>query len=364
MSLAASDPTDLLGLTESLVAIPSVSGNEKAITDEVENFLSAHTSLLSCTRIGNSIVARSNRALPQRIVLAGHLDTVPPHENAEPRLDEDTLYGLGAADMKSGLAVMLLLATHVEKYGADTSFIFYDGEEVADMQNGLRKILDEQPELAQGNFALLLEPTANTLEAGCQGSLIVKVDYTGKRSHTVRPWLGDNAIHKLGAPIENVALYAHTVLIDGLEYRESMQIVSIEGGVANNVIPDNATLRVNYRFAPNRSVEEATQRLTDLFDGGDVEVLTVSPPALPTLAHPLVAQFAGSLDLAVKPKLAWTDVARFASFGIPAVNFGPGDPQYAHRPDEQVTKEAVETSARLLTYYLTNVAGSELDEIR
>jgi succinyl-diaminopimelate desuccinylase len=354
--------TDLLELTESLCAIPSVSGTEAAIADHVEGWLHARAPGLELRRIGNNVVARTDTGAAQRVVLGGHLDTVPPNANAEPRRDGDVLHGLGAADMKGGVAVMLDLGRRIAAGGAarDVTLVFYEGEEVADEHNGLRHLFATEPALVRGDVAVLLEPTGTWIEAGCQGTLHVQATYTGARAHTARPWMGTNAIHRAAPVLTRCAGYrAPAVDVDGLAYRESLQVVRIEGGVANNVVPDRCTLVVNRRVAPSRPIEVAISEVYELLGDADtLEVVSASPPAPPNLQHPLVAELVGAGPLGVRPKLGWTDVARFAEHGIPACNFGPGDPEIAHTAGERVELDELVRCAEVLGGFVGVTAGA------
>jgi succinyl-diaminopimelate desuccinylase len=350
------DPADLFGLTAALCAVPSVSGNESTLAGAVEARLRARVADLSVDRVGNNVVARTERGRSRRIVLGGHLDTVPANGNAAPRVEGDVLHGLGSADMKGGLAALLALAELASGRDAthDLTFVWYEGEEVADEHNGLRHIFDLAPDLLGGDLAILLEPTGGWVEAGCQGTLHARATMRGQRAHSARPWMGSNAIHAMSDLLTRVAGFeSETVIVDGLEYREALQAVRIEGGVANNVVPDECRLTVNRRFAPNRSIDDAAAETRALLAGADeIEILSASPAAPPNLADPLVAEFVGTLDLAVRPKLGWTDVARFAARGVPALNFGPGDPTLAHTAAEHVTREDIEGCFNVLAHFL------------
>jgi succinyl-diaminopimelate desuccinylase len=349
------DVADLFGLTAALCAVPSVSGGESVLAGAVESRLRGRAADLSVDRVANNVVARTNLGRPVRIVLGGHLDTVPANGNAEPRFEGDVLHGLGSADMKGGLAVLLALAELASRRDAthDLTFVWYEGEEVADEHNGLRHLFDVAPEMLDGDLAILLEPTGGWVEAGCQGTLHARATVRGQRAHTARPWMGKNAIHAMGELLNRVAASEpETVVVDGLEYREALQAVRIEGGVANNVVPDECRVIVNRRFAPSRSVDEVVAETRALLAGVDeIEILNVSPAAPPNLTDPLVAEFVGTLDLAVRPKLGWTDVARFAARGVAALNFGPGDPTVAHTAAEQVTRGDVEGCFNVLAHF-------------
>jgi succinyl-diaminopimelate desuccinylase len=345
--LLAAPADDLLVLTASLVAVPSVSRREGELADHVERRLAERASQLALARVGNTVIARTKLGRERRVVLGGHLDTVPANGNEVPRLDGDVLHGLGSADMKGGLAVLLRLAEEISagrEPRFDCTLAFYEGEEIADEFNGLRHVFDTRPELLAGDFAVLLEPTGDRIEAGCQGTLHLRVHFEGERAHSARPWKGRNAIYAAVDVLERLAAHEpDTVVVDDLPYRESLQVVRIDGGVANNVVPDECTIIVNRRFAPKYSVDEARAQVEKLLEGADrVEVINASPAAPPNLGHPLVAEFVEVLGLDVEPKLGWTDAARFASRNVPAVNFGPGDPDVAHTADELVTRASVE----------------------
>jgi succinyl-diaminopimelate desuccinylase len=349
---------DLLALTEQLCNIPSVSGNEAALADLVEARLRANGAPLSVERIGANVVARTDLGCDRRIVLGGHLDTVPPNGNATPRRDGDVLHGLGTADMKGGLAVLLALADDLGKRSPrfDATIVVYEGEEVADEQNGLRRLFAETPDLVRGDLAILLEPTGGWVEAGCQGTIHVRATFDGVRAHSARPWMGKNAIHRAAVLLDRCARFdAATVDVDSLVYREALQVVRIDGGIANNVVPDRCEVVVNRRYAPSRSLDEAVTEVVDFCTdaGADhVEVLNASMAAPPNLTHPLIAEMLGVYALAVRPKLGWTDVARFAAHGIAACNFGPGDPELAHTADEKVDRADLDACLALLETFL------------
>ncbi len=339
-SVREHDAADLVGLTEALCAVPSEFPNEAPLTDALEARLRLRAPKLEIIRVNNNIVARTNLGRSQRVVIGGHTDTVPANGNQTPRRDGLILHGLGTADMKAGLAVMLRLAETISEQdpGFDVTLFWYEGEEVADAHNGLKALFATHADLVTGDFAILMEPTGTWVEAGCQGTLHLGATFRGARAHTARPWMGRNAIHAASEVLTRIAAHdPGTQTVDGLEFRESVQVVRIDGGVANNVVPDECRIIVNRRFAPCWTSAEAEDQLRALLFGADeITVVNFSPAAAPNLMNPLVAQFIGTLDLAVRPKLGWTDVARFASRGIPAVNFGPGDPTLAHTAQERV----------------------------
>ena len=347
--------TDLLALTEQLCAIPSVSGEERALADVVEARLRERAPALDIQRVGENVVARTQRGAPTRIVLGGHLDTVPANDNAMPRVDGDTLHGLGAADMKGGLAVLLVLAESVARGdGArDVTLVFYEGEEVAEEHNGLRRLFAERPDLVAADVAVLLEPTGGWIEAGCQGTIHVRVTFKGARAHSARPWMGVNAVHRAAPTLARVAaLEAPTVTVDGLDYRESLQVVRVQAGIANNVVPDRCEIVVNRRYAPACSHDDAVAQTLALFtDADEAEIVSASPAAAPNLTDPLVAELIATGNLDVRPKLGWTDVARFTQHGIAAVNFGPGDPELAHTAGERVERADLDHCLRVLSKF-------------
>ncbi|HMG40668.1 MAG TPA: succinyl-diaminopimelate desuccinylase [Acidimicrobiales bacterium] len=353
---------DLLQRTAELVAVASVSLDEGRLADIVEAELRGITGL-EVDRVGDNVVARTALGRSTRLVLAGHLDTVPPNGNADPRIDGDTLWGVGSADMKGGLVVMLTLAHEVPTPGVDVTWVFYTGEEIASTHNGLGHLFRDRPDLVAGDVAILGEPTDGLIEAGCQGSLRVAITLAGRRAHTARPWMGRNAIHRAGRLLTALESYeARRPVLDGCEFRESMEAVAIEGGVAGNVVPDRVTITVNVRFAPDRSAEQAEQGLRDLC--GDLlepddewKVVDVASAAPPGLDHPVLAGLRDGGALGVRAKLGWTDVARFAAAGIPAANFGPGDPTLAHTPEERVERASLDTTYRALLALLTDGAA-------
>ena len=348
------DPIDL---TTALVDIPSVSRDECRIADEVERALRAQTDY-QVIRNGDAVLARTHLGRPTRVVLAGHLDTVPIADNVPSRRDADHIYGCGTSDMKSGDAVFLHLAATVAEPAHDITLILYDCEEVEASANGLGRIERELPEWLRADVAILGEPSGGYIEAGCQGTLRAVLSATGTRSHSARSWVGDNAIHKLATALDRLNEYQGRVVdIDGCTYREGLSAVRIAGGVADNVIPDDASLTVNFRFAPDRTPQAALGHVREVFTGLEVEIeqTDVAAGALPGLHHPAAAALVDAADGLVRAKFGWTDVARFAALGIPAVNFGPGDPNLAHRRDERVAVAQITAVTATLRRYL--VAG-------
>jgi succinyl-diaminopimelate desuccinylase len=347
---------DPIALTAALVDIPSESRDEKRIADEIEAALREQTTGFEIARTGNAVLARTNRGLPSRVLLAGHTDTVPVADNLPSRLERGELHGCGTSDMKSGDAVFLHLAATVAEPTHDLTLVMYDCEEIEAAANGLGRIERELPDWLQADVAIVGEPSAGFIEAGCQGTIRVVVSASGTRAHSARSWLGDNAIHKLGEVLARLSSYQpRSVDIDGCTYREGLSAVRVEGGIAGNVIPDAAAVTVNYRFAPDRSVEQAVEHVRGLLDGLDVqtELTDSASGALPGLTKPAAAALVEAADGQVRAKYGWTDVARFAALGIPAVNFGPGDPNLAHRADERVEVARITAAADLLRRYLT-----------
>jgi succinyl-diaminopimelate desuccinylase len=360
-SQIASNSVDWLEATARLVNIPSVSHEEGPLVDHIEQRLRA-VPWLEVHRIGMNVIARTNFGRPQRLILAGHTDTVPVNQNAvariEPRVDGDVLFGLGSADMKSGLAVFLHLLETIDEPAVDLTGVFYECEEVAAIHNGLPKIFASHPELLRGDAAILGEPTNARIEAGCQGTMRVLLTLGGARAHTARPWMGRNAIHRAAAVIASfetwTAAGGRQPVIDGCEYREAVQVVKIEGGVAGNVVPDRVVLTINHRFAPDRTPDEATAFLRSLIgesvlsDDALLEVVDLSNGTPPSLTHPLLDGLQRRIGLTPVAKLGWTDVAFFTANGIPATNFGPGDPTVAHTRDEFVPRADLDRAAAVL----------------
>ncbi len=349
---------DLLALTSELIAMPSESFHEQRFVDWIEAELSG-LNHLEVVRIGDNLVARTDLGRDQRVLLVGHTDTVPANGNARPRTEGDVLWGLGATDMKGGLAVFLDIARTITQPVVDLTFVFYAREEVAQHHNGLNEIIAQRPDLLAGDCAIVGEPTNAGVEAGCQGAMRVELALAGTRAHTARPWMGRNAVHRVAPILQTLAHYdARTPTIDGCTYREAVQAVSIEGGVAGNVVPDRCLLQIHHRYAPDRDAAAAEAFLRELvaphFDDGDsFTVLDVSPACPPSLDHPLFDRLIKTNQLTVAAKLGWTDVARFAQLGVPATNFGPGDPTLAHNADERLERWSIETVHAALVSLLT-----------
>jgi succinyl-diaminopimelate desuccinylase len=330
-------------LTAALTDIASVSGEEKPLADAIERALSA-CEHLTVHRSGNTVLARTGLGRQERVVLAGHIDTVPHAGNFPSAFDSERsrLSGCGTTDMKSGVAVQLRLAASLAAPSRDVTYVFYDCEEVEAERNGLGLLSRSAPELLAADFAVVLEPTGGVVEGGCQGTLRAAISAVGARAHTARAWMGRNAIHEAGAILDVLRSWEpRTPLVDGLRFREGLSAVAITGGIAGNVVPDLCVLTVNYRFAPDRSVTEAEAYIRSLFSSWDVSVLDAAPGASPGLSAPAAAAFVAAVCGVPRAKLGWTDVARFAELGIPAVNFGPGIPEIAHTAGEYVEVAAI-----------------------
>ena len=330
---------DVVTLARALCDIESVSGAEKPLADAVELAL-RRLPHLRVLRDGNAVVARTELGRPERVVLAGHLDTVPVAANLPCRLEEGTdgpvLHGRGTVDMKAGVAVLLRTVAALDRPNRDLTLVLYDHEEVAAVKNGLGRLVREHREWIEGDFAVLGEPTAGEVEGGCNGTIRVEITLRGVAAHSARSWMGHNAVHDAADVLLRLRDYRpRTVEVDGLAYREGLNAVLIQGGNATNVLPDRCVVTVNYRFAPDRSPEEAEAHLRELFADQELRVVDVAAGARPGLDHPGARAFVEAVGAVPGPKYGWTDVARFGELGIPAVNFGPGDPSLAHRDDER-----------------------------
>lgn len=339
--------------------MPSVSLEEAPLADLVEAELRS-LGRLDVHRVGDNVIARTQLGRPTRLVLAGHLDTVPPNGNAEPKIDGETLWGLGSADMKGGLTVMLELAHAVPEPAVDVTWVFYRAEEIAAAHNGLGHLFRDRPDLVAGDVALIGEPTGGAIEAGCQGTMRLQLTLAGHRAHTARAWMGRNAIHRAGDVLRRLQDYEpRQPVIDGCRFHEAMQVVAIEGGVSGNVVPDRAVITVNARFAPDRTADDAQAELRELLDDvieteDELEVVDRADAAHPGLTHPVLAALRDRNGLEVRAKLGWTDVARFAAAGIPAANYGPGDSRLAHTPEEHVDRPALEACYKALENLLAS----------
>lgn len=352
---------DAAALTAALVDIPSPSGEEKALADAIEAALRPLPHL-TVDRHGNNVVARTELGRAERVILAGHIDTVPIADdppNVPSRLDADgVLWGCGTCDMKSGVAVQLRIARTVTEPNRDLTFVFYDNEEVAAHLNGLGHVADARPDWLRGDFAVLLEPTGGQVEGGCQGTLRVLLKTRGERAHSARAWMGSNAIHTAAPILARLAAYEpRTPLVDGLRYHEGLNAVGIEGGVATNVIPDACTVVVNFRYAPDRTPQEAEDFVREYFADCGVDEFVVDDHtggARPGLTHPAAAAFMAAVGGEARPKYGWTDVSRFSALGVPAVNYGPGDPLLAHKVDERVDAALIPEAESRLRSWLTS----------
>ena len=358
---------DVALLTAAIMDINSVSGNEKELADAVEAALRTVPEL-RIVRDGDSLIARTELGRPERVILAGHLDTVPlpATEGARGTVPsswesgipgEGVLYGRGATDMKGGVAVQLALAATLFDDGAepkrDVTFVFYDHEEVEAVKSGLGRLVRNHGGLLEGDFAILLEPTHGTVEGGCNGTSRFQATTVGEAAHSARAWMGSNAIHAAAPILSRLAAYEpQTINVDGLDYRESLNAVKIHGGTAGNVIPDRCVVDINYRFAPDKSPDQAEAHVRELLEGFDVVRTDAAAGARPGLNHPAAASFVAAVGAEPKPKYGWTDVARFSELGIPAVNFGPGDPLLAHKDNEHVDADAIRECLRALRSWL------------
>ena len=330
----------LAARTLELVDIPSESRNEAALAQHVLSVVpGARDAGDGCVLAGDGPV-----------VLAGHFDTVPAQENIPGRADDEAVHGLGASDMKAALAVMIELAIAGRAPG--TTLCFFPREELPVAESALTPLLQREPPLREADVAIVMEPTANAIHAGCLGNISATWTFHGVSGHSARPWLADNAIERAARAIAELSRVAppQREQFEGLEFVEAISVVGIEGGIARNVIPDRVTAQVNYRYAPGRAAADADRRLHELCDGEhrELEIESNAPSAPVAISHPLVQRLIEAGSLEVAPKQAWTPVAEFAQVDVPAVNFGPGDPAFAHRRDEQVRIDALVRSFRTL----------------
>ncbi len=385
------DLGDPVHLAAQLVDIPSVSGDETRLANAVE------AALLCCPHLGverdqDAVIARTHLGRGHRVVLAGHLDTVPISENIPGRFETrqladgpvDVLWGRGSVDMLGGVAVLLHAASRLAAPRHDVTWVFYDHEEVASPLNGLGRVALHHPDWLAGDLAILAEPTAAQVEGGCNGTLRVIATFPGVAAHSARSWRGDNAIHRMGAVIDRIAAFGNPVVtVDGLDYRESLSIVAISGGRANNVIPDRASMTINYRFAPSTTGEQALNVVRAMLAGSGATVMVddLAEGARPGLDSLLAQEFIAAAayagdrpsvsaerspfgvvaqgapsslvgGLRVRAKEGWTDVARFSALGTPALNYGPGDPVLAHTRDEYVPVDQIRQCAAAVMYWL------------
>lgn len=345
-------------LTRAICDIPSVSGDEKMLADAIEAAISPLTHL-EVFRHGNTIVARTDLGRAQRVAIAGHIDTVPINANLPTRDIEidgvPYLWGRGTVDMKAGTAVQLKLAAELTDPAIDITWMWYDNEEIEASKNGLGLLAAVRPDLFEADFAILGEPSNGEVEGGCNGTLRAIVRTSGVRAHSARAWIGENAIHRAAPILTRLAEYrAKEVLVEGLLYRESLSAVRIAGGVAGNVIPDACEVEVNYRFAPNKSAADAEAHLRGVLAGFDIEITDAAEGARPGLDAEIAKQFVAAVGAEPRPKYGWTDVARFSALGIPAVNYGPGDPHLAHHDEERVPLAQIDAVERGLRAWLTS----------
>ncbi|MFC4223362.1 succinyl-diaminopimelate desuccinylase [Lysinibacter cavernae] len=343
-------------ITRQLCDIESVSANERAIADAVEAAVSGYDHL-EIIRDGDCVVAKTNLGRAQRVIIAGHLDTVPVNNNLPTRYETidgvEYLWGRGTVDMKAGVAVQLKLAVELVAPTVDITWMWYDHEEVDSDLNGLGRLARNRPDLFVGDFAILGEPSNSAIEGGCNGNVRVELRTFGKRAHSARSWVGENAIHKAANILAILADYTpRQVEVEGLVYREGLNAVGISGGIAGNVIPDECMVHVNYRFAPSRSSDEAIEHLRELFPNVDMTVVDRAEGARPGLDAQLAQDFMAAVGAEPMPKYGWTDVARFSALGIPAVNYGPGDPLKAHADDERVAIDQITECERGLRAWL------------
>jgi succinyl-diaminopimelate desuccinylase len=357
-------PIDLtassIDLTRQICDIESVSGNERELADAIEAALAGYPHL-EVIRDGDTIVARTNLGRAQRVIIAGHIDTVPLNKNLPTRFETlagvDYLWGRGTVDMKAGTAVQLKLAAELTDPTVDVTWMWYDHEEVSAELNGLARLAKNRPDLFVGDFAILGEPSNSQVEGGCNGNLRIEVRTYGLRAHSARGWVGDNAIHKAASILDTLAAYrAREVEVEGLVYREGLNAVGISGGVAGNVIPDECMVHINYRFAPNRTVDEAIAHMYELFGTHEITVVDQAEGARPGLDATLAQEFLAAVGGEAKPKYGWTDVARFSALGIPAVNYGPGDPLKAHADDERVALDQIRACEEGLRAWLSGAS--------
>jgi succinyl-diaminopimelate desuccinylase len=354
---------DVAMLTAALIDMETVSGHETALADAVEASLRA-LGWLELVRDGDSIIARTSLGRPERVILAGHLDTVPLPTVSGSRgtvpsqwtveNGVDVLWGRGATDMKGGVAVQLALAATLAEPTKDVTFVFYDHEEVEASLSGLGRLVRSHRDWLEADFAILLEPTAGTVEGGCNGTMRFEVTTVGEAAHSARAWMGSNAIHAAADILVRLRDYEpQTVNVDGLDYRESLNAVRIHGGTAGNVIPDRTVVEINYRFAPDKTPDQAEVVVRSLLEGFDVVRTDAAAGARPGLTHPAAASFIAAVGGTPKPKYGWTDVARFSELGIPAVNFGPGDALLAHKDNEHVRAEDIRGALAALRKWLS-----------
>jgi succinyl-diaminopimelate desuccinylase len=345
---------DPVALCAALVDVPSVSGDEAGLADLVEEAFRRQTPHLEVVRSGDAVLARTQLGRERRVLLAGHLDTVPVADNLPSRRDGDLLYGCGTSDMKAGDAVFAHVVATMTAPRHDLTVVFYDCEEVEAARNGLGRIEREHREWLDADLALLGEPTSGAVEAGCQGTLRAQITTRGRRAHSARSWLGRNAIHAASDVLQRLRDYpAREVAIDGCVYREGLQAVRIAGGVAGNVVPDECVVTVNYRFAPDLDTAVAERHVLQVFEGFDVVVTDLAAGALPGLQSAAAQEFLAATGAQATAKYGWTDVARISALGIPALNYGPGDPNLAHTREEHVDVRRIGEAVNVLRRFLS-----------
>ncbi|MGH2703037.1 MAG: succinyl-diaminopimelate desuccinylase [Actinomycetota bacterium] len=345
-----------------LVDTLSVSRSEAAIADYVERAVDGQRLRMSFAADDCRFFAPERRAELPLIVVAGHLDTVPPQGNIPGRIDTSQVHGLGASDMKAGLAVMVELARWLEQdapvTSVDIAFLFFSREELTVEESPIPALLAAEPLLRAADLVVIMEPTANVVQLGCLGNLNADACFAGESSHSARPWLGVNAIHNALLGLQEIALRKPSeILVDGLPFVEVVNVTGIEGGIARNVIPDEVVCHINFRYAPGRSKSEAEEELRALVPKADVRIVGNAPPARVVLDNPLVAKLQRVSGSDFEPKQAWTNVAEFSAAGIDAVNFGPGDPELAHRADERVAIRSLVESYLTLQRWVTGAHG-------
>jgi succinyl-diaminopimelate desuccinylase len=346
------DPVDLCA---ALVDVPSVSGDEGPLADALERALREQAPHLEVLRSGAAVLARTHLGRQRRVLLAGHIDTVPIAGNVPSRRDGHLLHGCGTTDMKAGDAVIAHLAAALTEPRHDLTVVFYDCEEVEAARNGLGRIEREHAGWLLADLAILGEPTNGMIEAGCQGTLRGEITTRGRRAHSARSWLGSNAVHAAEEVLHRLARYeAREVDIDGCRYREGLQAVRIAGGVAGNVVPDECVVTVNFRFAPDRDAAAAMAHVREVFDGFELAVTDLAPGALPGLGEAAAQEFLAAGGTEPRAKYGWTDVARFAALGIPALNYGPGDPNLAHTREEHVDTRQITEATAVLRRFLAS----------
>lgn len=359
--------SDVVDLTAALCDVGSVSGQEKQLADAVFDAL-AGLAHLTVFRDGDTVVAATNGGKATRVAIAGHLDTVPVGKKPDgsPNFptwrvgegDAEMLHGRGTVDMLGGVANQLACAATIVDPVMDVNWIFYDHEEVEETKNGLKRLAAAHPEVMDVEFAVLGEPTNGLVEGGCNGTMRAVVHFSGVAAHSARAWMGTNAIHAAGELLTKLAEYdAGAVEVDGLTYRQSLSAVKINGGVAGNVVPDACDMMINYRFAPDKTPAQAEAFLREFCAGYELTVVDAAPGARPGLQHPAAASFVALTGTEPQAKVGWTDVSRFAAHGVPAINFGPGDPLLAHKDDERVAARQIRECFTVLRDWLSGQAS-------